>query len=82
MIRHPVRQGLDRYFGLAGRTVLLTGATRGIGLAMTEAFVDAGAKLVIASNEADECLKLGDALRARGVEALAVPTDVRSATHG
>ena len=71
--------GLDRYFGLAGRTVLLTGATRGIGLAMTEAFVDAGARLVIASNEAPECLKLGEELRARGVEALAVPTDVRSA---
>ncbi len=70
---------LDRYFGLAGRTVLLTGATRGIGLAMTEAFVDAGARLVIASNEVDECLKLGEELRARGVEALAVPTDVRSA---
>jgi NAD(P)-dependent dehydrogenase (short-subunit alcohol dehydrogenase family) len=74
-----VTPGLDRYFGLAGRTVLLTGATRGIGLAMTEAFVDAGARLVIASNEAPECLKLGEELRARGVEALAVPTDVRSA---
>jgi NAD(P)-dependent dehydrogenase (short-subunit alcohol dehydrogenase family) len=78
-MRLPVTQGLDRYFGLAGRTVLLTGATRGIGLAMTEAFVEAGAKLVIASNEEDECLRLGEELRARGVEALAVPTDVRSA---
>jgi len=72
---------LDRYFGLAGRTVLLTGATRGIGLAMTEAFVDAGARLVIASNEAHECVKLGEELRARGVPALAVPTDVRSAAE-
>jgi NAD(P)-dependent dehydrogenase (short-subunit alcohol dehydrogenase family) len=78
-MRHPVTLGLDRYFGLAGRTVLLTGATRGIGAAMTEAFVDAGARLVIASNEGDECLKLGEELRARGVAALAVPTDVRSA---
>ena len=72
-------QRLERYFGLTGRTVLLTGATRGIGLAMTEAFVDAGANLVVASNEIDECLKLGEELRARGVAALAVPTDVRSA---
>jgi NAD(P)-dependent dehydrogenase (short-subunit alcohol dehydrogenase family) len=78
-MRYPVTLGLDRYFGLVGRTVLLTGATRGIGLAMTEAFVDAGARLVIASNEVEECLKLGEELRARGVEALAVPTDVRRA---
>ena len=69
--------GLDRYFGLAGRTVVLTGATRGIGLAMTEAFADAGAQLVIASNEAPACVELAAALTARGVAALAVPTEVR-----
>ena len=42
---------LDRYFGLAGRRVLLTGATGGIGSAMAEAFAAAGANLVMASNE-------------------------------
>jgi NAD(P)-dependent dehydrogenase (short-subunit alcohol dehydrogenase family) len=71
--------GLERYFGIKGRTVLLTGATRGIGLAMTDAFADAGARLVVASNETEACLELGATLRSRGLEALAVPADVRSA---
>lgn len=44
---------LDRYFGLAGSRVLLTGATGGIGSAMAAAFAAAGAKLVMASNEPD-----------------------------
>jgi NADPH:quinone reductase-like Zn-dependent oxidoreductase len=63
--------GLERYFGIKGRTVLLTGATRGIGLAMADAFADAGARLVVASNEMEACLELGATLRSRGLEALA-----------
>ncbi|HEY2685715.1 MAG TPA: glucose 1-dehydrogenase [Steroidobacteraceae bacterium] len=42
---------LDRYFGLKGRNVLLTGATGGIGSAMAEAFAAADANVVMASNE-------------------------------
>lgn len=63
---------LERYFGLAGKTVLLTGATKGIGLAMSHAFADAGAQLVLASNEPEEC----HALAATLPEAIGVPTDV------
>jgi hypothetical protein len=43
--------GLERYFGIKGRTVLLTGATRGIGLAMADAF--AGATLRIEGVQAN-----------------------------
>lgn len=63
---------LDRYFGLAGKTVLLTGATKGIGLAMAHTFSDAGANLVLASNEGPGCLALAAELR----NAIGVPTDV------
>ncbi len=58
--------GLERYFGVAGLTVVLTGATRGIGLAMSEAFAAAGARLVISSNETDALLALGADLSRRG----------------
>ncbi len=44
---------LEDYFGLAGRSVLITGATGGIGGALVEAFSTAGANLVMASNEPD-----------------------------
>jgi NAD(P)-dependent dehydrogenase (short-subunit alcohol dehydrogenase family) len=70
--------GLERYFGVAGLTVVLTGATRGIGLAMSEAFAAAGARLVISSNESDALLALGTDLNRRGGEVLAVPAEVRS----
>jgi NAD(P)-dependent dehydrogenase (short-subunit alcohol dehydrogenase family) len=69
---------LARYFGIAGLCVLVTGATRGIGLAITEAFAAAGARLVISSNDHPACLQLGTELLARGIDVLAVPAEVRS----
>lgn len=68
--------GLDRYFGLTGQVVLITGATRGIGRAMVDAFADAGATLVLASNEGEACADLAAELTGRGIAALAVPCDV------
>jgi NAD(P)-dependent dehydrogenase (short-subunit alcohol dehydrogenase family) len=68
---------LDQYFGLAGKVVLLTGATRGIGLAMAKVFADAGASLVLASNEVDEVHSLAAELP----QAIAVPTDVTDRTQ-
>jgi NAD(P)-dependent dehydrogenase (short-subunit alcohol dehydrogenase family) len=67
---------LDRYFGLAGRTALITGATRGIGLAMSHAFADAGAQLVIASDEAAAGAALAHELEASGTPCLAHACDV------
>jgi NAD(P)-dependent dehydrogenase (short-subunit alcohol dehydrogenase family) len=43
---------LDRYFGLAGKRALITGGTSGIGLAMAEAFREAGADVVACGSEA------------------------------
>lgn len=63
---------LDRLFGLAGKTVVLTGATKGIGLAMSHAFAAAGANLVLASDEDAAC----HALAAELPSAIGVPTDV------
>lgn len=70
---------LDRYFGLGGRTVLITGATRGIGLAMTQTFADADANLVIASDEIDACNLLAADLESRGTACLAHACDVGDA---
>jgi NADP-dependent 3-hydroxy acid dehydrogenase YdfG len=40
-----------RLFDLSGRVALITGATRGLGLAMSRAFAWAGADLVVASRK-------------------------------
>lgn len=69
--------GLDAYFGLPGKVVLLTGATGGIGRAMTDAFAAAGATLVLTSNEGEACAALAGAVRGAGGRAMAVECDVR-----
>lgn len=50
--------GLERYFGLAGARVLITGATGGIGEAMSRAFDAADARLVLASDDGPACQTL------------------------
>jgi NAD(P)-dependent dehydrogenase (short-subunit alcohol dehydrogenase family) len=68
--------GLAPHFGLDGRVAVITGSTSGIGLAMAEAFGDAGASVVVASNEPERCEEVTASLTSRGVPALGVPVDV------
>ena len=72
-------QGLTRYFGLEGKTALVTGATRGIGLAIAQALAAAGAKIAICSEDADACQAVVAEFAGGGQEALAAPCDVRDA---
>ncbi len=67
-------QKLRSLFDMSGRVVLVTGGTRGIGRALAEGYVSAGAKVVVASRKADACKETEEHLRALGGEALGVPT--------
>jgi NAD(P)-dependent dehydrogenase (short-subunit alcohol dehydrogenase family) len=55
-------------FDLDGRTALITGGSRGLGLQMAEALGDYGARLVISARKSDELEKAQAHLRARGIE--------------
>jgi NAD(P)-dependent dehydrogenase (short-subunit alcohol dehydrogenase family) len=63
-------------FDLTGQVALVTGASRGIGLAVAQALGEAGARVVLSSNEPAETETQAAALRARGIDARAIACDV------
>jgi NAD(P)-dependent dehydrogenase (short-subunit alcohol dehydrogenase family) len=63
-------------FDLAGKVALVTGATRGIGLAIAAEMAAAGARAVISSNEPEACAQAAAGLRARGLDVIGLPCDV------
>jgi NAD(P)-dependent dehydrogenase (short-subunit alcohol dehydrogenase family) len=68
------RERLKQLFDMSGRVVIVTGGTRGIGLALAEGYVASGAKVVVASRKADACESAAAHLRRQGGDALGVPT--------
>lgn len=57
-------------------TVIITGASSGIGREMALQLADQGARLVLAARQADKLVELSMICRSRGGQAFAVPTDV------
>jgi NAD(P)-dependent dehydrogenase (short-subunit alcohol dehydrogenase family) len=60
-------------FDLSGRRALITGASRGIGLAVAEALARRGAAVAITARKAETLAPAAERLRATGAEVLAVP---------
>jgi NAD(P)-dependent dehydrogenase (short-subunit alcohol dehydrogenase family) len=58
---------VKQLFDLSGRVALITGGSRGLGLAMAEALGDMGAKIAITARKAAELDEAVAQLRARGI---------------
>jgi NAD(P)-dependent dehydrogenase (short-subunit alcohol dehydrogenase family) len=66
---------MSELFSIAGKTALVTGGSRGIGLMIARGFVEAGAKVYISSRKAEVCEEVAAELSKVG-ECIALPANL------
>lgn len=65
-----------KLFDMTGQTAVVTGSSRGIGLAIAHALADAGANVVVSSRKADACEAAVKEITEAGGKAIAVPANI------
>jgi len=66
----------NQLFDLRGKTALITGATRGIGLATAQLLARCGAQVIVSSRRQDACDAAAEQIRAAGGNALAIAAHI------
>ncbi len=66
---------VQQLFDLKGKTALVTGGSRGLGLQMAHALGEAGARIMLSSRKADELEKAVADLQAAGIDARWIAAD-------
>lgn len=66
---------LQQLFSLAGKTALVTGGSRGIGLMIARGYVEAGARVYVSSRKAQACDRVAAELSALG-SCVSLPADL------
>lgn len=59
------------------KVVLITGGSRGLGLALARVFAEEGARLALLARDERELARAAEELRAKGTQVLTLPCDVR-----
>ena len=77
MALRRVRERLG--YSLQGRVVLITGSSRGLGLALARQMAQEGARLVITGRDPESLERAAASLASTGAEVLAIPADVTDA---
>jgi gluconate 5-dehydrogenase len=71
---------VQELFSLAGKTAVITGGSRGLGLQMAEALGEQGARVLVASRKQAELDEACAHLAARGIDATAIAVDLGDET--
>ncbi|KXU82930.1 gluconate 5-dehydrogenase [Paraburkholderia monticola] len=71
----------QQLFSLAGRTALVTGGSRGLGLQIAEALGEQGARVMLSARKADELDEAVRYLRSRDIEAAWIAADGACEEH-
>lgn len=61
-------RSIQQLFDLKGKTALVTGGSRGLGLQMAQALGEAGAKVMLSSRKAEDLLESAGILKAAGID--------------
>ena len=64
--------------GLKGKKAIITGGSKGIGLATAHALADEGVDVAICSRKADDVNAALEALKGKGINAIINPTSKKS----
>ncbi|HEY9029486.1 MAG TPA: SDR family oxidoreductase [Burkholderiaceae bacterium] len=75
------RRRIQSLFDLTGRTALVTGGSRGLGLQIAEALGEAGARVVLSARKSNELEAAVAALKERGVQAEWIVADASQAAE-
>jgi NAD(P)-dependent dehydrogenase (short-subunit alcohol dehydrogenase family) len=79
VLRKGIR--MRRAISFAGKSVLIVGGSRGLGLVLARRLAAEGARLALVARDADELLRAQEDLAERGAKALVIPCDARDRTQ-
>ncbi len=67
---------MSSLFDLTGKVAIVTGSTKGIGLAIATRMAEHGATVVISSRKPDACEAVAAGIRAKGGKAVVIPCHI------
>jgi gluconate 5-dehydrogenase len=76
-----VRRTIQQLFDLRGKTALITGGSRGLGLQLARALGEAGATLMLSSRKAQDLEQAAAELKAEGIDARWIAADCAQDTE-